>query len=170
MIRLPTAWAMFLRRLIAGRARDAADTARLSRTRACAGFLVAMVMPCVVAGTLIFALESPDEGLLAFMAWLLFSVAVGIEVSLPATLVLGLPLFWLYRRFGWNRWWQYFFGGALAGLAMGLIFFSAEGAVAGVFGGIAALSLWFVLFASRRASSAAASAVIVGLLAIGLFR
>jgi len=134
------------------------------------GFLVAMVMPCIALATLLFVLESRGEGLLAFMTFLPLSVLFGLVISLPATLIFGLPLFWFFRRYAWNQWWQYLLGGTLAGLVTGLILSLSGAVLFGVLGALAALSLWFVLFASRQSLAVVAGLMMVILLAIGLLR
>jgi hypothetical protein len=74
----------------------------------------------------------------------------GAWLVYPAMLVAGVPLYSLFRRYGWLGWWQVGIGGSMAGaltmvvlaaaqrdisvstLVMGLIF-SAVGFVSGVF-------------------------------------
>ena len=52
---------------------------------------------------------------LSFFAW------YGLVIAVPASLVLGGPLFFLFNRFGWLRWWQVALGGALIGLSAALL-------------------------------------------------
>jgi hypothetical protein len=41
---------------------------------------------------------------------------VGFIIAVPFALVIGLPSDWLFRRYGWRRWWQF----ALAGVVIAL--------------------------------------------------
>lgn len=45
----------------------------------------------------------------------------GFAITLPASLFLGGPLFLVFHRLAWLRWWQVALGGALIGLAAALI-------------------------------------------------
>jgi hypothetical protein len=52
---------------------------------------------------------------ISFFSW------YGFIITLPASLVLGGPLFYVFHRFAWLRWWQVALGGALIGLAAALL-------------------------------------------------
>lgn len=40
--------------------------------------------------------------------------------TIPITVVIGIPLFFIFRKKAWWRWWQFALGGVLAGLVASL--------------------------------------------------
>ena len=80
-----------------------------------------------------------------------------------ATTIFGLPLFVLFRRQHWLRWWQVSFGGLLVGLlAMSVVFamVRAVNVYGFVFGGVGFVSgffFWLMAVFRNRALTTACS-------------
>jgi hypothetical protein len=94
--------------------------------------------------------ESPTLSFAAFL--------IAASFTYPTALVLGLPLFLIFQRRRWQRWWQYSLGGAtiaaLPGFAIAWSIWSSENLVevllvvlrfAGI-GAVSAFVFWLVLF------------------------
>src|SRR5262245_3793769 len=86
----------------------------MPRTRMVMAFVLApAVFP--LAAWIFSMVHYSDSPAAAFPAFL-----VGAGFTYPTSLALGLPLFLLFRRRHWHRWWQYSLGGAALGALLGL--------------------------------------------------
>ena len=84
------------------------------------GFFVAAVVPGAAAGLALVVTESLGGGVLDpldALAGMLLGVVFGVEVTMLAILVAGIPAHLLYRRLGWSDWPRHLLGGAVIGWA-----------------------------------------------------
>ena len=73
-------------------------------------------------------------------------------LTLPATVFLGVPLFFLFRWRGWASWQAFALGGATIGLLIGAVLADLTFiAIAMISGTAAALTLWVCAFGGRKA-------------------
>ena len=86
------------------------------------------------------------SGAVSFYSW------YGFLITVPASLVLGGPLFFVFYRLAWLRWWQVGLGGALIGLAAALVLPHTNGGfiwykfatLSVPLGFLSGLAFWFV--------------------------
>jgi hypothetical protein len=129
--------------------------------RVAAAFVVAPFVPGLVSGLLlsVFAGDPGDAGGLFRVAanWMMLALIF----TLPATLVLGVPLFLIYRRLGWTAWWAYALGGAGIGA---LCVLTAPAAITALLyptsGAVAALTLWCGAHGNLRALATGLAALL----------
>jgi hypothetical protein len=126
------------------------------RRRVILGFLVAPAL--VPAG--VIALMAAQGTRLDGDA--LMVPAIYAAFTYGAAAILGAPLFALFSRLRWSRWWQYLLGGAAIGLAIVLPFavmtpedvtIAPVGLVTAL-GAASALAFWLLAIRESRAGSA----------------
>ena len=127
------------------------------------GFVLAPVIPCVVIIPLGLASFGYGPSLIDFVLHIAAWTSLAVIIALPASLLVGVPLFFVFR---WRRWTSlksYALGGALVGSLvvafLPALFFLTYGVISGA---VAALTLWVCAYGDRR--SFAITAVILGLL------
>ena len=114
-----------------------------------AATVAVLAMPLGFCATQLFGVNTGGGSCyeaISFFSWYGFIIAV------PASLVLGGPLFFVFYRLAWLRWWQVGLGGALIGLAVALILPLTDtgfvwykfGVLSVPLGFISGLAFWFV--------------------------
>lgn len=131
----------------------------LTAWRFALGVLLAPFTPSLVMTPLALIYAGGGQGLKSSYALLVTWVEVSAVFTVPATLVLGLPLFFVFRWRGWTYWRQFALGGGALGLIV-LVYapplvFLACGVLSG---SVAALTLWLSAYGERRALKLAGAA------------
>ncbi len=89
-------------------------------------------------------------------------------LTVPSTLLLGVPILWWYHRVGVRTWWSYAAAGAAIGGLVAILIGLAKGfTFCAGFGAVSAFYLWVMLHTRRQAALGASLVVI--LLVAGIF-
>lgn len=108
------------------------------RFAAAIGFVVA---PLVAAIALVLMNSASGElTLFEFLGW----AAIGYCFTLPAALIVGVPMFCFLNNYGAVAWWTAAMGGALTGGVADLIVSSSVHWYFVISGGIAGFSFWVI--------------------------
>ena len=116
------------------------------------GFVLAPIVPGFVIVPLLSIATGEGTGLGEIFEVLAGWTMMAAFLTVPATLLLGVPLFFVFRWRGWVGWRAFAWGGAAVGLLAGG-FLAAPFLIAGAVlsGTVGALTLWVCAFGDRKA-------------------
>lgn len=124
----------------------------LKAWRVVLGFFLAPITPSFVIVPLLFIFAGDGTDLFDIHLVLGGWTMLASFNTVPATLFLGVPLFFLFRWRGWISWKAFALGGAAVGLLVGAftasLFFVVNALISGTVG---ALTLWVCAFGDRKA-------------------
>ncbi len=90
------------------------------------GFVVAAVLPGYLFGLALGVAGSISSGALhlgLLVVLPLWAAVLGLIVTVPTAVFVGIPTYWLFIRLGWTDWPRCVLGGALIGWIVGLLVF-----------------------------------------------
>ena len=112
------------------------------------GFLVAPLVPAVWLAC------TPTSSAVLSITSVLGWIFVFYQFSLAATLVFGVPLFLLFRRFGLVKWWSTIGAGVAIGGIAALVmrggYFVDDVSRMSFLGGVSAMVFWMILILGKE--------------------
>jgi hypothetical protein len=126
----------------------------LKAWRVVLGFFLAPIVPSFVIVPLLFIYAGDGTDLFDILLVLRGWTMLASFLTVPATLFLGVPLFFLFRWRGWVSWKAFALGGAAVGLLVETFTFTAALFFIGnaiISGTVGALTLWVCAFGDRKA-------------------
>ncbi len=122
------------------------------------GFALAPIIPGFVIVPLMLVYVGERQGLMEVLRVIRGWSFMASFFTLPATLLVGVPLFLLYRWRGWTSWQSFALGGAAVGSLVVLfapsLFFLGAGVISGT---ITTLTLWVCAYGDRKAITVSGS-------------
>jgi hypothetical protein len=124
----------------------------LKAWRVVLGFFLAPIIPSFVIVPLLFISVGGEADLSDIFSALSGWTMLASFFTVPTTLFVGVPLFFVFRWRGWISWQAFALGGATLGLLFGAfmasVFFIVATTISGTVG---ALTLWVCAFGDRKA-------------------
>jgi len=123
--------------------------------------VVLAISLCTLVGTGALSRPSPPGHVECLVGGIVLYAGGGSVAAYAALIIFGLPLFVLFRRLHWLRWWQVSLGGLLVGLLAASVVFAMDRAVnvyGLMFGGVGFVSgflFWLMAVFRNRALTTA---------------